>query len=254
MNKKQDLEEFSHLTSLLINAELDNTANKDQIFNRLKTKIEKGTIQPNYTEKDDLYMKKNNWKSVAVIASVLVCLCGAFSTTSYAQEMLQSILGRFQIGNMEITQYDKELPDLGLNRTFAKEGVNDTKRIEGKTPLSMTLKEARGAMGVNFPAPAWLSDNYEFTNCVAHGDHMVEVQYKKEGEFISLLISKGVKNGISTTDEVKTETIGGKAVYFANGIVIWEHEGFTYELYQMAEENFNVDTIGKIIQTLSTEN
>ncbi|UNK16226.1 hypothetical protein MNQ98_17040 [Paenibacillus sp. N3/727] len=45
-----------------------------------------------------------------------------------------------------------------------------------------------------------------------------------------------------------------KKVYFANGIVIWEYEGFTYELYQMAEKNFNVDAISKIIDSLSTQN
>ncbi|WP_028550223.1 hypothetical protein [Paenibacillus sp. UNC451MF] len=83
-------------------------------------------------------------------------------------------------------------------------------------------------MGVDFPVPTWLSDHYPTINFVPQGDHMVEVQYQKDGEFISLLISKGGSNGISTQDEVKRETIGGKTVYFANGIAIWEQNGFTY--------------------------
>ena len=66
------------------------------------------------------------------------------------------------------------------------------------------------------------------------------------------MLSKG-ENGISTTGEVKTETIAGRTVYFANGIVLWEQDGLTYELYQMSEKNFDLKTLGKIIGTMSTE-
>ncbi|MEK3916411.1 hypothetical protein [Paenibacillus sp. FSL H7-0331] len=250
MTKKQDIEEFSNLTNLLADTQIEVNPYKDRIFNRLKYKLETGTIQHNDITKDGIYMKQSKWKSIVVIAGAMICLCGVFSTTSYAQEMLQSILARFQVGNMEITQYDKELPKPELNRTADKAQANESRPIQREMPKHMTLEEVRAATGINFPAPKWLSDHYEFKNSVVHGTQMVELQYEKTGEFISLLISSNTKNGISTQDEVKTETIGGKTVYFANGIVLWEHEGFTCELYQMADNNFDVDTIGKIINSL----
>ncbi|SMF84220.1 hypothetical protein SAMN05661091_2554 [Paenibacillus uliginis N3/975] len=254
MSKKQDLSEFHDVTNLLTNVELDDNTHKDQIYNRLKFKIETGTIQRFNTKKDGVYMKNNKWKSIAVTAAVMVLLFGTFSTTSFAQDMIQSILARFQVGNMEITQYDKELPDTGVNHTDVKVQGNESQGNQIEAPQQMTLKEARVAMDIDFPAPTWLSENYQFLNSVLHGEKMIEIQYEKKGEFISLLISRGANNAISTSEEVKTETIDGKKVYFANGIVIWEYEGFTYELYQMAEENFDTDAIRKIINSLSTEN
>ncbi|MHB8063725.1 MAG: hypothetical protein ACYDG2_14010 [Ruminiclostridium sp.] len=65
------------------------------------------------------------------------------------------------------------------------------------------------------------------------------------------MISKG-ENGISTTGEVKKETIAGKTVYFANGIVLWGQDGLTYELYQMGGQDFDLNILGKIISTMST--
>jgi hypothetical protein len=79
------------------------------------------------------------------------------------------------------------------------------------------------------------------------------VQYAKEGDVISLLISKGGENGIGTKDEVRTESIAGTTIYFANGIVIWEYDGFTYELYQTAEDGFDSATLGRIIGSMSTK-
>lgn len=246
MPKKYDLKPFREVTDLLNDVEIDDAFKKEQMFNRLKFKMETGAIQTNYTKKDDIYMRKNKLKSVAVTALAVVCVGGVFSTTSYAHEMLDSILARFQVGNMQITQY-KELPNVEVKSTDVQQ------RVQRETPKNMTVKEARIAMGVDFPTPTWMSD-YKFVNCVAQGDHMVEVQYQKDGDFISLLISKGVENGISTQDEVKKETIEGTTVYFANGIVIWEHAGFTYEMYQMAKEDFDTQALGKIISSLSTKN
>ncbi|WP_016740326.1 MULTISPECIES: hypothetical protein [Bacillales] len=38
---------------------------------------------------------------------------------------------------------------------------------------------------MDFPAPTWLSEHYSYKNTVVHGKGMVEIQYKKEKEFIS---------------------------------------------------------------------
>ncbi|NQX68552.1 DUF4367 domain-containing protein [Paenibacillus alba] len=224
---------------------------KERIFNRLKYKMETGKIQLFDLQKDGISMKKNSWKSIAVAAAALVCVGGVFSTTSYAQDMIHTIMARFQVGNMEITQYDKELPVSKVGDP-SPESAKETERIEREAPPAMTLDKAREVMGIDFPAPTWLSDTYTFMNVVSQGKSMVEVQYEeKDKNLISLLISKGANNGISTTDEVKTETIKGTKVYYANGIVIWEYKGFTYELYSGID--FDVEAMSKIIGSLSTK-
>lgn len=109
---------------------------------------------------------------------------------------------------------------------------------------NLTLQEARAILGLNFPAPSWLAD-YQYVNTVIHGDSMAEVQFAQGEKTVNFLISKGGENGIGTTEEVKTEVIKGTTVYFANGIVIWEKNGFTVELY--AQEDFDTATLEKII-------
>ncbi|MGG1660559.1 hypothetical protein [Brevibacillus sp. NRS-1366] len=244
MKDKQDVNEFRDLTNLLANVDLDDKASKEKIYNRLKFKIEAGTIQPNYTKKDEIDMKKNKWKSITVGAVAIVCLTGAFSTTSFAQGMLESILARFQVGNLQIVQYDKE-PSVPAKNAASEQAKGDTPRaVELKARPDLTLQEARSVLGLNFPAPSWLAD-YTYVNTVIHGNNMAEVQFKQGEKTVNFLISKGGENGIGTTEEVKTEVINGTTVYFANGIVIWEDNGFTVELY--AQEDFDTATLGKII-------
>ncbi|BAH45576.1 hypothetical protein BBR47_45990 [Brevibacillus brevis NBRC 100599] len=241
MKSKHNLDDFRELTDLLTDLELDDATPKVNIYNRLKFKLESGNIQLH--EKDGIYMKMNKWKAATVSAVAVVCLLGAFSTTSFAQGMLQTILARFQVGNMEITQYDKELPATQSNT----QGSNTP--IELKEHPQMTLEEARAASKMDFPAPTWMPEHYSNYNTLIQAEGMVEVQYEKEEEFISFLISKGGENGINTTEGVKIETIGGKKVYFANGIVIWEHEGFTVELYH--QKDLDTTTLGNIIKSFT---
>jgi len=254
MSKKSDLKSFKDVTDLLMNTDVTDPVRQEQLYNRLKFKMETGTVPSLSDRKEDIPMNKKKWTTLAVSAAAIVCLGGVFSTTSYAHGMIESLLARFQVGNMEIKQY-KELPESTVKTTEVNQQAQAARSAPREAPKTLTLKEARAAIGVDFPVPAWLSEHYQFVNCVVQGEHMVEVQYQKDGEFISLLISSGGKNGISTEDEVKKETIGGRTVYFANGIVIWEQEGFTYELYQMgAEESFDAQAVGQMIGTMSTKN
>lgn len=182
-----------------------------------------------------------------MIGSAVICLGGAFSATSYAQDMFQSIMAKFEVGNLEITQYDKEIPSAG--QSISEEGKGgENVAIELPVAAKLTLDEARAELGMNFPAPTWMAD-YEFVNVVLQGTSMAEVQYNSGDKAVNFLISKGGDNGISTTEEVKTEVINGTKVYFANGIVIWEKDGFTVELY--AQEDFDQATLGKIIDSFS---
>lgn len=250
MNKKNDdLTKFSKTIEMLENVEQDNTAAKERIYNRLVYKLDHGALESKSEKKDGITMKKSSWRNAIVIGSAVICLGGAFSATSYAQDMFQSIMAKFEVGNLEITQYDKEIPSAPQSMTPSEEGKGrENVAIELPVAAKLTLDEARAELGMNFPAPTWMAD-YEFVNVVLQGTSMVEVQYNSGEKAVNFLISKGGDNGISTTEEVKTEVINGTKVYFANGIVIWEIDGFTVELY--AQEDFDQATLGKIIDSFS---
>lgn len=153
------------------------------------------------------------------------------------------------MGNLEITQYDKEIPPASTSFTPSEDGKSERDGvIELPVSTKLTIDEARSALGMNFPAPDWVAD-YKFENSVLQGTSMVELQYNSGDKAVNFLISKGGENGIETTEDVKTEVINGTTVYFANGIVIWEEKGFTVELY--SQTDFDKATLGKIIDSFS---
>jgi hypothetical protein len=245
MSKKHDMNEFKEVCDLLINAEVNDAIYKEKIYHQVKSKIATRSIQNNYRKRDEMHMKKNFMKSIAMATIGVVCLLGGLSTTAYGQEVIGLILARFQVGGIEITQYDKELPEIKSN------DKSNTSIIRGSSPKRTTIEEARTVMKKDFPVPIWLPDGYVYLSSVLHSENGVELQYSKSEGNISLLISKG-ENGISTTGEVKEEIIGGKTVYFANGIVLWEEDGLNYELYHMGED-LDLDTLRKIINTMTAE-
>jgi len=230
---------------LLENTDVNAEMHRERTYNRLKFKMEIGTIRQDNEKEDGIIMKRNIKKSIAVAALTCASLVGGLSTTAFGQEITQSIVGYVHVGNMMITQYDKELPKI-------ESSVKDDKNaVRENTDKITTIKEARAFMKINFAVPTWLPDGYKYLKSVMHGDNAVELVYSQDQNLVSLLISKG-ENGISTTGEVKKETIAGKTVYFANGIVLWGQDGLTYELYQMSEQDFDLNILGKIISTLST--
>jgi len=246
MSEKRDPKSFERVVHLLEDMELDNHLAKERIFKRLVNKMETGMIQPQHTKKDGISMMKRRWKTVAAATAAIIFIGGALSTNSYAQGMIQSILARFQVGNLEIVQYDKELPPSETAGSVEQDREAVSNVVELPIQPKLTLQEARLATGMNFPAPSWVAD-FAYVNTVIHGKSMVEVQYKQNEKTANFLISHGGENGIGTSGEVKTEVIAGKKVYFANGIVIWENEGYTVELY--AREDFDSVTLEKIISS-----
>ncbi|SHN60501.1 hypothetical protein [Desulfitobacterium chlororespirans] len=241
MTKKCDLKEFDEVCSLLTNAEVDADRHKEKIYNRARLGIETGINEDYNKRKDDSYMRKNYRKAAAaVIASV--CLIGGLSTTAYAQEIFQSVLARCQVGGIEIVQRDKELPEVSPN-------TDNTRTPRENTQKSATPEEAREAMKVDFKLPVWLPEGFAYANSVIHTDKAVEIQYAKDSELISLLISKG-ENGISTTGEVKKETLAGKTVYFVNDIILWEQDGLNYELYYLGQQDLDNTTLEKLLNTM----
>jgi len=147
---------------------------------------------------------------------------------------------------MQIVQYDKEETVSADNSASEQAATDASREIQMPVRPNLTVEEARAALGLNFPAPSWLAD-YKYVNTVIQGNNMAEVQFEKGEKSINFLISKGGENGIGTTDEVKKEVIKGTTVYFANGIAIWENNGFTVELY--AQDDFDTATLGKIIES-----
>lgn len=77
----------------------------------------------------------------------------------------------------------------------------------------------------------------------------IGVNYAKGTETINFLISKGGDNGISTAGEVTTEIVSGTKVYHANGIVFWEKDGFTVEMY--SQKDFGSAVLGTIIDSFT---
>ncbi|MBY0160652.1 hypothetical protein V4V36_21955 [Paenibacillus lautus] len=244
MKNRNNIDEFPELSNFLADLEPADKASKDRIYHRLTFKMRSGTIQPNIMKRNEIVMKKNTWKTVIISAMAVAILTGTFSTTSFAKNMLVNILARFQVGNMQIVQYDKES---ALDKSSSEQAARDASRkVQLQERPNLTVEEARAILELNFPAPSWLAD-YKYVNTVIHGDNMAEVQFNKGEETVNFLISKGGENGIGTTGEVKKEVIKGTPVYFANGIVVWENNGFTVELY--AQADFDTATLGKIIES-----
>ncbi|QQZ61772.1 hypothetical protein JI735_03235 [Paenibacillus sonchi] len=248
MSKTQDAEHLRKLSELLEHMDLDNSASREKIHHRLIHKMETGSIAAQNLKKDGVFMKKSKWRTGIVVACSVVTLGGAFSATSYAQEMFKSIVAQFQVGNMKITQYDEEVPASPADSTTSETAGNESGVIELPTPPDLTVQEARAVLDINFPAPASLLD-YKFVSCTIQGDSMIGVNYAKGEETVNFLISKGGDNGISTAGAVTTEIINGTKVYHANGIVIWEQKGFTVELY--SQKDFDSAVLGTIIDSFT---
>ncbi|MGG0938593.1 hypothetical protein [Brevibacillus centrosporus] len=248
MSKKHNWEDCRDAVDLLKKSEIERTLAKERIYKRLLQKIEAGEVQPQDLKKDGMTMMKRKWKTATAAAVALMLIGGALSTTSYAQGMIQSILARFQVGNMEIVQVDKERPAVESHESVDQEKAAESREVELPAQPKLSLEEARTTIGINFPAPTWMAD-FAYVNTVIHGKSMVEVQYSQGEKTVNFLISQGGENGIETTGQVKTEVLAGKKVYYANGIVIWEDEDFTVEMY--AREDFDTATLETIIKSFA---
>ncbi len=244
MSKKVDLNQFDDLSRLLADTDVDADQHKAKIYNQVKLGIETEIKDANINRKDDRYMKRNYRKTAAAAIIAVVCLLGGLSTTTYAQGLFQTVLARFQVGGIEIVQQDRELPETPSN-------TKDSTTTRENTQQSGTLEEARAAMKIDFAVPVSLPEGFVYSNSVIHTEKAVEIQYTRDSELISLLISKG-ENGISTTGEVKKEVIAGKTVYFVNGIILWEQDGLNYELYYMSSKDLEKADLEKMLNTMAS--
>ncbi|MDR0382190.1 MAG: DUF4367 domain-containing protein [Oscillospiraceae bacterium] len=225
---------------------------KRRAYKRLVSQIQAGSLDGDTREKmEDTVVKTRKTRKILLIAAALACVVG-MTTAAYASGIAQKIIARFQVGGMEITRVEEELP---VYEAPASGGEEDRTADGGARNLS--LSEARDGLGGNFAAPRQLPEGYAQTGCVLHGAEgahkAVELQYGNAGgDLISLLISAG-ENGIQTTEEVRVRTVGEVEIYYANGIVLWEYDGFTYELYHMGTVDLDDAAIDGMVGSLTTE-
>lgn len=114
MNRKSDRNEFKHIEDLLHNTDVESSKYEELIFNRLKYKLEAGTIKLNAIEKGDRDMKKKNFKALKV-AKLTVATLVFGATVTYGSEILSSVIARFQVGNTEITQYESNTKEQSMD-------------------------------------------------------------------------------------------------------------------------------------------
>ncbi|WP_252236763.1 DUF4367 domain-containing protein [Clostridium sp. CH2] len=177
MNRKADENELKQIENLLMNTEVDSSKCEEIIFNRLKYKIETGTIKSDDKEKDDIYMKNKKIKTSRVAVLTLAILMCSVSVT-YGSEILSSIKARFQVGNTEITQYE------------ANDEANSTDSSADEMSLEFMQEGFKGKL---------FDKN---GNEALYGEH--QEYYNAEGKLITGMGVKDLPNGkhefIASTD------------------------------------------------------
>lgn len=168
MNRKSDRNEFKQIEDLLINADVESSKCEERIYNRLKYKIETGTITSNEREKEDRSMKKKFLRPSRVATlTIATLICGASIT--YGGEILSSIMARFQVGHTEITQYGE----------YDETQVNDTQNEGISLP---TIQEG-------FKGKLFDKNGEE----AVYGEH--QEYYTAEGKIITSMMIKDLPNG-----------------------------------------------------------
>lgn len=168
MSRKSDRDEFKQIEDLLISTDVESSKYEELIFNRLKYKIETGTIKSNEIEKEDRDMKKKSFKPSKVVTLTLATLiCGV--TVTYGSEILSSIIARFQVGNTEITQYESNREEESLNAT--KDAITREEMQEG------------------FKGKLFDKDGNE----ALYGEH--QDYYTADGKWIASMMVKELPNG-----------------------------------------------------------
>lgn len=123
MNKKSGMNEFKQLEDLLINVDVNSSKYEDIILNRLKYKIETGTIKLNSIKKDGLCMKKKIFKPATIVGLALVTFLSGTSA-AYASGTLDPIIEYFQIGYAQI-QHSKNSEAKDVNNVISDENMKE---------------------------------------------------------------------------------------------------------------------------------
>lgn len=158
--------EFKEIEDLLSKADVGSDRYKQTIFNKLKYRMETGTLKTNNNLENNCVNKKKIFKPAKVTALALrVAMVGAGA--AYGSQMISKIIQRSTVGNTEIVQYniDDEL----------KNSLSD----------GMSLK----AMQQGFKGKLFDKDGNE----VLYGEH--QEYYDVNGNLITSFGVKDLENG-----------------------------------------------------------
>lgn len=184
--------EFKEIEDLLAKADVGSDRYKQTIFNKLKYRMETGTLKTNNNLENNYVNKKKIFKPAKVAALALgTVLVG--TGAAYGSQMISEIIQRFSVGNTEIVQYD----DINRSEKFSSNEISLEVMQEG---FKGKLFDKNG-------------------NEVLFGEH--QEYYNKDGELITSLGTKGSTDGngeieffaytdneldidrVSTLDEIK---------------------------------------------------
>ncbi len=162
--------EFKEIEDLLDKADVGSDRYKQTIFNKLKFKMETGTLKTNNNLENDFVNKRKFFKPAKVATLALgVVLVG--TGAAYGSQVISSIIERFIVGDTEIVQYDMDkLEDFSFNE--------------------MSLE----AIQEGFKGKLFDKDGNE----VLYGEH--QEYYNKDGELITTF---GTKSSTDGNDEIE---------------------------------------------------
>lgn len=157
--------EFKEIEDLLAKADVGSDRYKKTIFNKLKYRMETGTLRTNNNLENNYVNKKKIFKPAKVVALALATVFIA-TGAAYGNQMISKIIQSFSVGNTEIVQYDM-----------------DESRNHSSNEISLK------AMQEGFQGKLFDKDGNE----VLYGEH--QEYYDVNGNFITSFGVKDLENG-----------------------------------------------------------
>lgn len=99
--------EFKEIEELLAKADVGSDRYKKTIFNKLKYRMETGTLRTDNNLENNYVNKKKIFKPDKVAALALATVFIA-TGAAYGNQMISKIIQSFSVGNTEIVQYDMD--------------------------------------------------------------------------------------------------------------------------------------------------
>lgn len=239
--------EFKEIEDLLAKADVDSDRYKQTIFNKLKYRMETGTLKTNNNLENNYVNKKKIFKPAKVAALALgVVMVG--TGAAYGSQMISEIIQKFKVGNTEIVQYniDDELKN-SLSNGTPLETSYSTESIGVNEEKVFKLKNLKESANSNIKFFNYLPEGFEFKDRSSESNsNDVFLTYEnKLGETISIFsfLDSKTTQSIATIEEIREEHIDGKNVIITSNSAFWESEGVTYQLHLHDSSELNNSTI-----------
>lgn len=250
--------EFKEIEDLLSKADVGSDRYKQTIFNKLKYRMETGTLKTNNNLENNCVNKKKIFKPAKVAALALATVLVG-TGAAYGSQMISEIIQRFSVGNTKIVQYniDDELKN-SLSNGTPLETSYSTESIGVNEEKVFKLKNLKESANSNIKFFNYLPEGFEFKdgNSESNGNDVFLTYENKLGETISIFsfLDSKTTQSIATIEEIREEHIDGKNVVITGNSAVWESEGVTYQLYLNSnkDENnsINVEELSKMIKSM----